>query len=233
MAKVQPPNDDEERRDWIKRQKAKGVRVYKGRDGWVASAAPRPKNPKTAVQQSHRRNILAVSRRWRTLSLEQVGTWRTLAAKTSFVNDQGEQVRLNCFKLFVSLNTRRADLGLPHFDVAPAKPVFSECPVKEVVVGYPGGVFTLKARVEGPLAQCVLVQGARPVHSSFRSVQHFPFLGLLPVPVDGWSDFTQLYVARYGVPKPNQAVCIRICQHIDGFINLSKVLRVRIQPPSA
>ena len=233
MAKIEPPDNEEERRAWIKRQKAKGVRAFKGRYGWVASAAPLPKNPRTADQQGHRRNILAVSRRWRTLSLEQRGTWRVLAANTYFVNDEGQRVRLNCFKLFVSLNTRRADLGLPQFDVAPAQPVFSDSPVKELAVTYTGGKFTLKVRVEGTPEQLILVQGARPVRSGVRCVQHFPFLGLLPPPIDGWSDITELYVARYGVPKPNQAIWIRTCQHIDGFIDVPKVLRVRVPAPAA
>ena len=95
-------------------------------------------NPRTADQQRHRQNILAVSRRWRTLSLEQRGTWRVLAANTYFVNDKGQRVRLNCFKLFVSLNTRRADLGLPQFDVAPAQPVFSASPGEGVGCYLPG-----------------------------------------------------------------------------------------------
>ena len=101
------------------------VVFVKGRYGNVVRTFVPPSNPRTADQQAHRRNILAVSRRWRTLSLEQRGTWRVLAANTYFVNDEGKRVRLNCFKLFVSLNTRRADLGLPQLDVAPAEPVFS------------------------------------------------------------------------------------------------------------
>ena len=64
-------------------------------------------------------------------------------------------------------------------------------------------------------------------------MQHFPFLGLLPPPIDGWSDITDLYVARYGVPKPNQAIWIRTCQHIDGFIDVPKEFRVRVQAPAA
>ncbi len=189
-----------------------------------------PKNPRTADQQRHRGNILAASRRWRTLSLEQHGTWRTLAANTSFVNDKGQRVRLNCFKLFVSLNTRRADLNLPQYDVAPAHPVFSDSPVKELAVIYREGKFTLMVRVEGTPEQLILVRGAKPVRSSAWRGQHFPFLGFLPPPKDGWSDITDLYVARYGVPKPNQAIWIRTCQHIDGFTDVPKTLRVRVSP---
>ena len=204
------------------------VVFVKGRCGNVVRPFVPPSNPRTAGQQAHRQNILAVSRRWRALSLEQRGTWRVLAASTSFANDKGERVRLNCFKLFVSLNTRRADLGLPQFDVAPPEPAFSTSPVVELAVTYPGGKFTLKIRVDGTPAQLILVQGARPVRSCVRYVLHFPFLGLLPPPVDGWSDIIEMYVARFGVPKPGTAVWIRTCQQIDGFIDVPKALRFRI-----
>jgi hypothetical protein len=204
------------------------VVFVKGRCGNVVRPFVPPSNPRTADQQAHRQNILAVSRRWQRLSLEQVGTWRALAASTSFVNDKGKRVRLNCFKLFVSLNTRRADLGLPQFDVAPPEPAFSTSPVVELAVTYPGGKFTLQIRVDGTPAQLILVQGARPVRSCVRYVLHFPFLGLLPPPVDGWSDITEMYVARFGVPKPGTAVWIRTCQQIDGFIDVPKQLRFRI-----
>ena len=68
--------------------------------------------------------------------------------------------------------------------------------MKELAVSYPGGKFTLKLRVDGTPEQLILVQGARPVRSCVRFVLHFPFLGLLPPPIDGWSDITEMYVAR-------------------------------------
>jgi hypothetical protein len=216
-----------------KRGRVGPVIYSKGRYGNVAREFVPPDNPRTAHQQRHRQNILAASRRWHTLTLEQCGTWRVLAASTYYVNDEGERVRLNCFKLFVSLNTRRADLGLPQFDVAPAHPVFSTNPVKELACSFTDGKFTLRARLEGTLDQVMLVQGARPVRSCVRSVQHFHFLGLLPPPINGWSDITELYVARYGVPKDNQAIWIRFCQHIDGFTDVPVEFRVRVRVPAS
>jgi hypothetical protein len=128
----------------IPKRGRKGSVIYsEGRCGNVARTFVPPYNPQTPHQQSHRQNILAVSRRWGTLSLEQCGTWRVLAAKTYYINDEGERVRLNCFKLFVSLNTRRADLNLPQFDLAPAQPVFGTNPVKELAYSYTDGKFTL------------------------------------------------------------------------------------------
>ena len=103
----------------------------------------------------------------------------------------------------------------------------------DLAITYPGGKFTLKLRVQGTPAQLILVQGAKPVRSCVRCVQHFPFLWLLPPPIDGWSDITELYIARFGVPKAGTAVWIRTCQHIDDFIDVPKVLRVRVLAPTA
>ena len=144
------------------------------------------------------------------------------------MNEEGRQVRLNGQNLFVRLNTRRADLGLPQFDLPPAEPVFNQNPVGELVATLKGDKFTLKLRVPGPTAHYTLVYAAAPVGSAVRYVHHFPFLTLLPPPKDGWSDLTELYVDRHAVPKANQAVWVHICQHIDGWTDTPKVLRARV-----
>ena len=126
------------------------------------------------------------------------------------------------------VNVRRADLGLPQFDLPPAQPVFSQNPVDELVAVFTDGVFSPKLRVPSPPAQDTLVYGAAPVRSYARHISHFPFLSLLPPSKDGWSDITEPYVARYGVPKVNQAIWVRICQHIDGWMDEPKVPRARI-----
>jgi len=218
----------------IPKRGRKGSVIYsETRHGKVARAYVPPRNPRTVQQQDHRSNIRTVSGRWHTLTLEQRAAWRAFAANRYFVNEEGRQVRLNGYNFFVSLNTRRADLGLSQFDAPPAEPVFSPNPVDESVATFTGGKFTLKLRVPGPTAQYTLVQGAAPVRSAVRYVHHFPFLGLLPPPKDGWSDITDLYVARYGVPKANQAIWIRTCQHIDGWIDVPKKLRARLSAPTA
>ena len=112
------------------------------------------------------------------------------------------------------------------------EPVFSPNPVAELVATNTGGKFTLKLRVPSSPAHFTLVQGAAPVRSGVRCVQHFPLLGLLPPPTDGWSDITELYVARYGVPKAGKAIWIRTCQHIDGWTDVPKVARARVPAPA-
>ena len=216
-----------------KRGRKDSVVYLKTRHGNVARQYVRPRNPRTAEQQAHRQNVRVVSARWRTLTQEQQGAWRVAAASNDFIDEAGRPVRLNGYNLFVSLNSRRADLGLAQFDLPPAKPVFGSNPVVELAVTCIGGEITIKLRVTGTPAQYTLVQGARPVRTGVRCVQHFPFLGLLPPPVDGWSDITGLYVARFGVPKAGTAIWIRVCQHIDGWIDTPKVLRARVLAPAA
>jgi hypothetical protein len=124
-------------------------------------------------------------------------------------------------------------LACPQFDLPPAEPAFSPNPVAELVISNTGGEITLKLRVPSPPAQYTLVQGAAPVRTGVRCVQHFPFLGLLPPPTDGWSDITELYMARYRVLKAGTAVWIRTYQHIDGWIDVPKVVRARVPAPAA
>jgi hypothetical protein len=152
MGKFVPPEDEEERRAWIKHQKAKGVRAFKGRYGWAASAATLPKNPQTANQQDHRRNVRTVARRWSKLSQEQCGAWRSLAATTSFITEEGEQVRLSGYHLFARLNVRRADLALPQFSDPPAKTVFSNKCKVELAVTNTGGRVAIKLHIVGSTA---------------------------------------------------------------------------------
>src|ERR1035438_7926412 len=126
----------------------KGSVVYlKTRHGNVARQYVLPRNPRTTEQQGHRDNVRAVSIRWPTLTPEQRAAWRVGAANRYFVSKTGRQVRLNGCNFFVSLNTRRADLGLPQFDPPPAETVSSPNPVAALAITNTGGRITLKLRV--------------------------------------------------------------------------------------
>ena len=79
------------------------------------------------------------------------------------------------------VNTRRADLDLPQFDLPPAEPVFRRNPVAELDITNIGGKITLKLRVPSPPAQYTLVQGATPVRTGVRCVQ-LPLPGAAATP---------------------------------------------------
>ena len=87
MAKFEPPENEEERRAWIKRQKAKGVRAFKGRYGWVASTVPLPNEPSNrrpaGPPPEHPRCLPPLAH----ADLDQQAAWRVLAAKTYFITE--------------------------------------------------------------------------------------------------------------------------------------------------
>jgi hypothetical protein len=66
--------------------------------------------------------------------------------------------------------------------------------------------------------------------AGIRLAKHYPFLGFLPEPVDGWSDITALYVGCYGVPPVGAAILIRTRQHIDGWTDNPIVTRAIVRP---
>src|ERR1017187_7358838 len=112
----------------------KGSVVYLNtRYGKVAREYVCPRNPRSPEQQGHRRNVRAVTGRWRTLSAAQRAAWCAVTANKYFKNEAGRRVPLNRYHHFVGLNPRRADLGLPQFDLPPAEPVFTPNPVEELV----------------------------------------------------------------------------------------------------
>jgi len=106
----------------------------------------------------------------------------------------------------VSLTTRRADLDLPQFDLPPASAVFSPNPVAELVITNTVGEITLKLRVPTRPAQYTLVQGAAPVRTApLRATLPFPGAAATRRKTAG-ATITELYVARYGVPKAGKAI---------------------------
>jgi hypothetical protein len=182
-----------------------------------------PRNPRSEFQQKNRSNFGAVSSRWRGLSAAQRIAWCLAAADSYTVSRAGRRVALNGYNYFVRVNAARAHLGLGQLDLPPSVPTFNPNPVAELSITGSGATLTMKVRVPSQPGQYTLVQGAGPVSAGVRCVQHFPLLGLLPAPVDGWSDIKALYVARYGVPTVGSVVFIRTCQHTDGWTDLPKV----------
>jgi hypothetical protein len=201
-----------------------GSVVYvNGRYGQIVRQYVCPRNPKTPMQQANRDGFGQVSTGWRALDPQKRIAWCMAAADSYTISRAGRRVALNGYNYFIRVNAARAHLGLSQLDLPPAVPSFSPNPVAELSIVNTGCTVTLKLRVPSQPGQYTLVQGAAPVSAGVRCVQHFPLLGLLPAPVDGWSDITALYVARYGVPMVGTAVFIRTCQHTDGWTDLPKV----------
>jgi hypothetical protein len=192
------------------------VYVQSARYGQIVRRYVPPRNPRSQPQQKNRSDFGALSTQWRALPPENRSAWCVAADR--------DRTGLCGYNYFMKVNASRIHLGLSRFDLPPSRvPSFSLNPVAEVAVTNIGGDTRIMMREPSQPGQCTLVQGAAPVSTGVRCVQQFRFLGLLPEPVDGWSDITELYVAWFGVPAPGTAVFIRTRQQIDGWMDLPKV----------
>jgi hypothetical protein len=76
--------------------------------------------------------------------------------------------------------------------------------------------------VAGPVVGDIMVFGAPSCSAGRKKWRHGAFLGLLPAPVGGESDITELYVARYGEPEPGKRVFIHTRQQKEGWAGWNK-----------
>jgi hypothetical protein len=63
----------------------------------------------------------------------------------------------------------------------------------------------------------IMVFGQAPCSAGRSKRRNVAYLGLLPVPQDGMSDITEMYIARYGEPRPGEKVFIVTRQQKDGW----------------
>jgi hypothetical protein len=195
------------------------------RYGQVVKQLSVPRDPRAPGQLACRSNMAYVARRWQFLTDEQRTAWYLTAANSAVMGFLGRSTSLPGYDLYVQMNVFRMSIGLSVFDLPPALPLFSPNPAAELLATIEGDVFTLKLHVLSQPAEHTLVLGARPCSPGRRCVQHFPFLGFLPAPVDGWCEITDLFVNRYGVPAPGRAIFIRTRQHINGWNDPPKQVR--------
>jgi hypothetical protein len=199
------------------------------RYGQVQKQLTVPRDPRAPGQLACRSNMAYVSRRWQFLTDPQRSAWDLIAADSAVMGFLGRSTSLPGYNLYVQTNVFRMDIGLSVYDLPQALPPFSPSPVAELLASIEGGVFKLKLHVLSPPVEHTLVLGARPCSAGIRCVQHFPFLGFLPAPVDGWCDITDLFVKRYGVPVTGKAIFIRTRQHINGWNDQPKQVRAVVR----
>ena len=195
------------------------------RYGQVQRQLTVPRDPRAPGQLACRSNMAYVANHWQFLTDPQRTAWDLIAADSAVMGFLGRSTSLPGYNLYVRMNVARMDIGLSVFDLPPALPAFSPNPVAELLATTEGGAFQLRLHVLSGPAEHTLVLGARPCSPGVRCVQHFPFLGFLPAPVDGWCNITDLFVKRYGVPRIGRAIFIRTRQHVNGWSDPPKQVR--------
>ena len=168
------------------------------------------------MQTKTRGDFGALASQWRGLAPEARFAWCAASIR--------DRTGISGYSYFMKLNAPRIHIGLARLDYPPSRrPSFDLNPVAEVAVEVNDGKASIKLHVPSPPGQYTLVEAAAPVSAGVRFVQGYRYVGLLPAPVDGWSDITELVVGRFGEPTPGKVLYIRTRQQIDGWMDAGKV----------
>jgi hypothetical protein len=122
-------------------------------------------------------------------------------------------------------------VDLPETLEVPARPSFSPNPVGGLLISNTEQGVRILLQVIGELSEDVMVFGQTPCSSGRHKRRNVAYLGLLPPPVDGLSDITDLYRARYGEPRSGERVFIVTCQQKDGWKALERETSDIVPPP--
>lgn len=190
-----------------------------------------PKNPRSLAQVRVRTRFGKPSARWRTLTEAQRAAWIADGSQVPSDGRLGDSGRLTGCQFFVKINTNLANVGEPPVVDPPNKVVFSANPVGEFTITNTDGIIALKLSVPTAPARHTLVWATAPCSPGVSFPGRFVILGHLPEPDAGISDITEMYAARYGVPRANMRVFIRTVQYVNGWQDTPK--QVTAVVPSA
>ena len=185
--------------------------------GLVLRGVPVPRKRATDRQRRSRALMGSMPGGWRTLSDDERAAWDIPARKTKSRKCLGKTGTLRGYHLFNKINCVLAAVGLPRVSVPPRKPRFLPNPVGALIATNTRGEIKLQLSVPTPPAQYTLVLGSPPCSAGISCRCGFTILGLLPAPVRGLSDITDLYVKVFGKPPVGSRVFIRTRQVIDGW----------------
>jgi hypothetical protein len=153
----------------------------------------------------------------RKLSQEQQDRWIYAGAQVMSDPRLGQSGPLTGQQFYTSINSVRSRVDAPETFEPPAPVTFSPSPVGGLVITNDENGPRLRLRIEGELKEAVMVFGQEPCSAGRQKRRNLAYLGLLPPPVDGWSEVTYLYTSRYGEPRPGTKIFIVTCQEKDGW----------------
>jgi hypothetical protein len=158
----------------------------------------------------------------RALGDEQRQRWIFAAAQVMSDPRLGQNGPLTGQQLYTSINSVRSRVNLPETLEPPVRVAFGLSAVGELVAEITEAGVRLRVRITGELNEDVMVFGQEPCSAGRSKRRNVAYLGLLPPPVNGWSDIIHLYRARYGEPRPGTRVFIVTCQQKDGWKGMDR-----------
>ena len=161
------------------------------------------------------------SRKWSArLSEEQRNRWTLAGAQVLSHPRLAQKGALTGQQFWQAISSVRAIVGLPETLEVPARPVFALSNVGRLVIENGADGARLYLEVAGELNEDIMVFGQEPCSCGRTKRRNVSYLGLLPPPIDGRSEVTQLYRAKFGEPRPGQKVFIVTCQENEGWKGL-------------
>ncbi len=192
--------------------------AYHTRYGSCQRAYVIPKNRQTQARQQMRSALGSLSSAWGTvLTQAQREAWNAKAPEVQSRKRLGQSGPLFGQMHFVGINSARARIGRDPLWTPPEPVVFGLNPVGQLTITNTGNGPRLLLSVTGPVTEDIMVFGQAPCSAGRSKRRNVSYLGLLPAPVDGVSDITDLYLARYGGLPSGQRIFIVTRQQKNGF----------------
>ena len=204
---------------------------YKNRYGQVRRRYVIPRDPHSPIQVTRRRAMSRARALWGTLTEKQYAAWKAAALGARTRRRMNQSGALSAYLLFVKLNCNLAVVGQPMACDPPAPARFGPNAVRQLLITNANGAIALKLSVVGNAAQCILVLGTKPRSAGVSYVDHFTIIGVLLAQSQGVIDITDLYVAKYGAPRPGSRIFIQSLQQINGWQDLPQQLSAIVPAP--
>ncbi len=156
------------------------------------------------------------------LSDEQQDRWNLAGAQVMSHPRLAEKGPLTGHQLWSGISTVRAVVGLPETLEVPPRPVFGRSNVGRLIIENDENGVRFYLPVTGELNEDIMVFGQEPCSRGRYKRRNVSYLGLLPPPIGGLSEFTRLYKAKFGEPRPGTKVFIVTCQEKEGWKGLDQ-----------
>jgi len=175
-------------------------------------------------------NMADLSDMWNRISEERRLAWRRLADQLHSRPRLGQYGRLDGRLLFLKLNRVLATCGRAPLLDPPPLPDLSPNPVTEFTITELKSRIALQLRLRKTPAEDIMLFASPPRSPGRAYNSDYGFLGLLPFPYDGLSNFTDQYLTKlkewrilkedkYHVPLPGAKIFLRAVQQVNGWEN--------------
>ena len=188
-----------------------------GQFGQISRTLAIPSNPRSAAQMGVRNILKRVSASWRALQEAQRAAWMAAAKETKSNCRLGQNGALSGFLLFTKINCTLAQFGQAKVTAPPAPPEFPDLAPQNLVITNTGGVVAIKLTCPTSPGENTIVRASVPVSAGRETCGDFRLLGTCPAAVQGSSDITSLYTARFGAPSAAKKVFVQVSQMVNGW----------------